>query len=218
VIVAAFVLRVLAALLGLVLGWRLLSYRLMANWLVALLVLSSARWASTWPARGPKPYEGAGRRWWSLEQGTTVAFYLAVVLAVWWVLREQKPVAKWGVGVVLGVFALGGLTLAAWLAYPMIRGPLAPKVLTSIAWASGAVQITALFRFVTRQPRPTLTPAALTAWALAISGVLSAAGPYLFGHPDRDWALAPWIGIGTWIVVLALQLSALRRVEGASHG
>ncbi len=220
--VVALLLQAVAGLLGLGLARRRAAYLPLAHPLLLLFVLSSARWASTWPARGLKPYMGWGRRWWALEQGTTTTFYVTLALAVGWALWDRKPRAKTqvgGVGVALGAsFFVGVFTGAAWAAYPIIRGPRLPPVLTAIVVLSAAAQITALFLFVNRVPRPVLTVEALTAGALAISSVLSAAGPFLFARPDRDWAIAPWIAIGTLLVIVALQLSALRRAEGAPHG
>lgn len=176
------------------------------------------------------------RPWLTLDLATFVGWYALTAGAVWVVLKNTPsppvisdvcPLRNGGyrVDLVPAVKAKSRTGANQLLSYrgPLIIGPIAilassvlavrfghvaelPRAAFALALAAQAI---AVLRFALRGKRPDSPQ--LVALLLALSSLASAAGPWAFGAPDRDWLLARWISVVTWIVVGGVETWTLLR-------
>ncbi len=111
----------------------------------------------------------------------------------------------WITAVAVSLASVAGM----FAAYPAIRGaPFLSAIRFAFALAL-AVQALAVARFASRGVKP--DGPQRVALLLALSSLASAAGPWLFGDPVRDWSLARWISVVTFSLIAGVQLWMLLR-------
>lgn len=132
---------------------------------------------------------------------------------------SEPPVKVSAVEMVVGflgahhrmLLALASLASAAVLfaAYPLIRGAPYMAATRAVFALALAAQALAVARFAARGQRPDAPQ--FVALLLALSSLASAAGPWAFGEPARDWSLARSISVVTFVVIAGVELWTLLR-------